>query len=63
MVVEEVEQRYADVCSGKLNVTCVVGKTEISIHKETFNTCTSKYYICSYAFTILFLYTSLILYT
>ena len=40
MVVVEVDQRYIDVCSGKLNVTCVVGKTEIPIHQEIFNRCT-----------------------
>ena len=62
MVVEEVNKRYIDVCSGQLIVTCVVGKTEISIHKETFNTCTSKYYIYSHPVTIIFLYTSFILY-
>ena len=40
MVVVEVDQRYIDVCSGQLIVTCVVGKTEIPIHQETFNRCT-----------------------
>ena len=40
MVVEEVEQRYFDVCNSQLNVTCVVGKTEIPIHQEAFNRCT-----------------------
>ena len=40
MVVVEVDQRYIDVCSGQLIVTCAVGKTEIPIHQETFNTCT-----------------------
>jgi hypothetical protein len=43
MVVERVEH-YFDVCSGQLIVTCVVGKTEIPIHQETFNRCTSQYY-------------------
>jgi hypothetical protein len=57
MVVDEVDQRYVDVI-----VTCVVGKTEIPIHQETFNRCTSKYYMYSHTVTILFLYTSLILY-
>ena len=40
MVLDEVDQRYAGVCSGQLTVRCVVGKTEIPIHKETFNRCT-----------------------
>jgi hypothetical protein len=44
MVVEEVEH-YVDVCSGKLMVTCLVGKTEIPVHQVSFNGCTSKYYI------------------
>ena len=39
MVVEEVEHQV-DVCSGQLIVTCVVGKTEIPIHQESFNRCT-----------------------
>ena len=43
MIVERVEH-YFDVCSGKLIVTCVVGKTEIPIHQESFNRCTSKWY-------------------
>ena len=37
-VVERVEH-YFDVCSGQLIVTCVVGKTEIPIHQESFNRC------------------------
>jgi hypothetical protein len=61
MVVERVEH-YFDVCSGHLIVTCVVGKTEIPIHRELFNRCTSKWYIYSHEATITFLYTSLILY-
>ena len=44
MVVEEVEH-YFDVCSWQLIVTCLVGKTEIPVHQESFNGCTSKYYI------------------
>jgi hypothetical protein len=44
MVVERVEH-YFDVCSGQLMVTCVVGKTEIPIHQESFNRCTSKWYM------------------
>jgi hypothetical protein len=63
MVVDKVDQLYVDVCSGQINVTCVVGKTEIPIHQETFNRCKSKYYIYSHTVTIIFLYTSLILYT
>ena len=47
MVVEEVEH-YFDVCSGQLIVTCVVGKTTIPIHQESFNRCTSKYYVYRY---------------
>jgi hypothetical protein len=43
MVVERVEH-YFDVCSGQLIVTCVVGKTEIPIHQESFKRCTSKWY-------------------
>ena len=39
MVIERVEH-YFDVCSGQLIVTCVVGKTEITIHQESFNRCT-----------------------
>jgi hypothetical protein len=61
MVVERVEH-YVDVCSGQLIVSCVVGKTEIPIHQESFNRCTSKWYIYSHQATITFLYTSLILY-
>jgi hypothetical protein len=61
MVVEEVEH-YFDVCSGQLIVTCIVGKTEIPIHQESFNRCTSKWYIYSHQATITVLYTSLILY-
>jgi hypothetical protein len=61
MVVERVEH-YVDVCSGQLIVTCVVGKTEIPIHQESFNRCTSKWYIYSHQDTITFLYTSLMLY-
>ena len=63
MAVVEVDQLYVEVCSGQLIVTCVVGKTEIPIHQEAFNRCTSKYYIYSYTVTILFVYTSFILYT
>ena len=51
MGVVEVDQRYIDVCSGQLIITCVVGKTEIPIHQETFNRCTSKYYIYSHTVT------------
>ena len=47
MVVEEVEH-YFDVCSWQLIVTCLVGKTEIPVHQESFNGCTSKYYIYIY---------------
>jgi len=47
MVVEKVEH-YFDVCSGQLIVTCVVGKTTIPIHQESFNRCTSKYYVYRY---------------
>jgi hypothetical protein len=61
MVVEMVKH-YFDVCSGKLIVTCVVGKTEIPIHQESFNRCTSKWYIYSHQATMTFLYTILILY-
>ena len=61
MVVERVEH-YFDECSGQLIVTCVVGKTEIPIHQESFKRCTSKWYIYSHKATITFLYTSLILY-
>jgi hypothetical protein len=41
MVVERVKH-YFDVCSGQLNVTCVVGSTTIPIHQELINRCTSK---------------------
>ena len=41
MVVEEVEHQV-DACSGQLIVTCVVGKTEIPIHQESFNRCTKS---------------------
>jgi hypothetical protein len=61
MVVERVEHSF-DVCSGQLIVSCVVGKTEIQIHRESFNRCTSKWYIYSHQATITFLYTSLIQY-
>ena len=61
MVVERVKH-YLDVCSGQLIVTCFVGKTEIPIHQESFNRCTSKLYIYSHQATITSLYTSLILY-
>ena len=61
MVVERVEH-YVDVCSGQLIVICVVGKTEIPIHQESFNRCTSKWYVYSHQATITFLYTILILY-
>jgi hypothetical protein len=47
MVVERVEH-YFDVCSGQLIVTCVVGKTEIPIHQESFNRCISKWYMQSW---------------
>ena len=56
MVVDKVAQLYVDVCSGQLIVTCVVGNTEIPIHQETFNRCTSKSYIYSHTVTIIFLY-------
>jgi hypothetical protein len=46
MVVKRVEH-YCDVCSGQLIVTCVVGKTEIPIHQESFNRCISKWYMQS----------------
>ena len=62
MVVERVEHSF-DVCSGQLIVSCVVGKTEIQIHRESFNRCTSKWYIYSHQATITCLYTSLILYS
>ena len=45
--VEEKVEHYHDACSGLLIVTCVVGKTKIPIHQESFNRCTSKYYIYS----------------
>jgi hypothetical protein len=61
MVVEMVEH-YFDACSGQLIVKCVVGKTEIPIHQESFNRCTSKWYIYSHQATLTFLYTSLIVY-
>jgi hypothetical protein len=51
MVVERVEH-YVDVCSGQLIAICVVGKTEIPIHR----------YVYSHQATITFLYTILILY-
>jgi hypothetical protein len=61
MVVERVEH-YFDICSGQLIVACVVGKTEIPIHRESFNRCTSKWYSYGHQATITFFYTSLILY-
>jgi hypothetical protein len=51
MVVERVEH-YFDVCSGQLIVTCVVGKTEIPIHQESFNRCTSKWYMHSHDYGV-----------
>ena len=51
MVVERVEH-YFDVCSGQLIVTCVVGKTEIPIHQESFNRCTSKWYMHSHGYGV-----------
>jgi hypothetical protein len=51
MVVERIEH-YFDVRSGQLIVTCVVGKTEIPIHQESFNRCTSKWYMHSHDYGV-----------